>query len=55
MLILAHNQLKFVPAKVFSQMTVLNSLELDGNHIAQLDDEAFFGLEGNEHSTTVSG
>lgn len=46
MLILAHNQLKYVPAKVFSHVTLLNSLELDGNHITHIDNEAFAGLEG---------
>lgn len=46
MLILAHNQLKYVPARVFSNMTLLNSLELDGNKITHIDNEAFTGLEG---------
>lgn len=46
MLILAHNQLKYVPARVFSNLSQLNSLELDGNHIIGVDDEAFYGLEG---------
>jgi Leucine-rich repeat (LRR) protein len=45
-LILGHNQLKEVPARVFSQLALLNSLELDGNHITFIDPEAFLGLEG---------
>ena len=45
-LILGHNQLKEVPARVFSHLTLLNSLELDGNHITYIDPEAFLGLEG---------
>ena len=45
-LILGHNQLKEVPAKVFSHLARLNSLELDGNHITYIDPEAFLGLEG---------
>lgn len=46
MLILAHNKLKYIPGKVFSNMTLLNSLEIDGNHITHIDPEAFVGLEG---------
>lgn len=45
-LILAHNQLTKVPAKVFSHLTVLNSLELEGNQITYIDKDAFAGLEG---------
>jgi Leucine-rich repeat (LRR) protein len=45
-LILGHNLLKEVPARVFSHLALLNSLELDGNHIAHIHPEAFFGLEG---------
>jgi Leucine-rich repeat (LRR) protein len=45
-LILGHNQLKEVPARAFSHLTLLNSLELDGNHIAHIHSEAFLGLEG---------
>ena len=45
-LILGHNQLKEVPARVFSHLKLLNSLELDGNHITYIDPEAFLGLEG---------
>lgn len=45
-LILAHNQLSKVPAKVFSHLTVLNSLELEGNQITYIDKDAFAGLEG---------
>lgn len=45
-LILAHNQLTKVPAQVFSHLTVLNSLELEGNQITYIDKDAFFGLEG---------
>lgn len=48
MLILAHNQMKYVPARVFANLSVLNSLELDGNHIIAVDDEAFYGLEGKQ-------
>lgn len=43
---LAHNKLKEVPAKVFSHLTLLNSLELEGNNIVYIDPEAFSGLEG---------
>lgn len=46
MLILAHNYLKHIPAKVFRHLPLLNSLELDGNQISHIDEEAFFGLEG---------
>lgn len=46
MLILAHNQLKYIPGKVFSNLTLLNSLEIDGNHMTHIDPEAFVGLEG---------
>lgn len=46
MLILAHNYLKHIPAKVFRHLPLLNSLELDGNQISSIDEEAFFGLEG---------
>ncbi len=46
MLILAHNHLKYLPRRVFSNMTLLNSLEIDGNHITHIDVEAFVGLEG---------
>lgn len=43
---LAHNQLKEVPANVFSHISLLNSLELDGNQIVRIDENAFAGLEG---------
>jgi len=46
MLILAHNYIKHIPAKVFRHLPLLNSLELDGNQISHIDDEAFVGLEG---------
>lgn len=46
MLILAHNYLKHIPAKVFRHLPLLNSLELDGNQISHIDEEAFVGLEG---------
>jgi len=46
MLILAHNYIKHIPAKVFRHLPLLNSLELDGNQISHIDEEAFFGLEG---------
>lgn len=45
-LILAHNQLSKVPANVFSHLTLLNSLELEGNQITYVDKDAFAGLEG---------
>lgn len=45
-LILAHNQLTEVPARVFSHLTLLNSLELEGNQITIIDPDAFSGLEG---------
>lgn len=44
---LAHNHLRTVPGRVFSHLTVLNSLELDGNQITHIDEDAFVGLEGN--------
>lgn len=43
---LAYNHLREVPARVFSHLKQLNSLELEGNAIARIDDEAFAGLEG---------
>lgn len=43
---LAHNKLREVPARVFSHLTQLNSLELDGNNIVHIDPSAFAGLEG---------
>lgn len=46
MLILAHNYIKQIPAKVFRHLPLLNSLELDGNQISHIHDEAFVGLEG---------
>jgi len=46
-LILGHNQLREVPARVFSHLILLNSLELDGNHITYIDPKAFLGLEGS--------
>jgi hypothetical protein len=45
-LVLGHNRLKEVPARAFSHLTYLNSLELDGNQITHIHPEAFFGLEG---------
>lgn len=48
-LILAHNQLSKVPANVFSHLTLLNSLELEGNQITYVDKDAFAGLEGKSH------
>lgn len=45
-LILAHNQLTKVPANVFRHLTLLNSLELEGNQISYVDKDAFAGLEG---------
>lgn len=43
---LAHNKLKHVPARVFSHLSQLNSLEMEGNNIVSIDPKAFFGLEG---------
>lgn len=43
---LAHNKLRTVPARVFSHLTLLNSLELEGNNIDTIDKDAFAGLEG---------
>lgn len=45
-LILAHNHLKEVPADAFRSLTQLNSLELEGNQITQVDKDGFKGLEG---------
>lgn len=45
-LILAHNQLTSVPTNVFRHLTLLSSLELEGNNIAYVDKDAFAGLEG---------
>jgi Leucine-rich repeat (LRR) protein len=45
-LILGHNQLREVSARVFSHLILLNSLELDGNYITYIDPKAFLGLEG---------
>ena len=53
-LILGHNYLKEVPARVFSHLTLLNSLELDGNHITYIDPEAFLGLEGLYNQISLS-
>lgn len=47
-LILAHNQLTSVPANVFRHLTLLSSLELEGNNIAYVDKDAFAGLEGTK-------
>lgn len=55
-LILAHNQLSKVPANVFSHLTLLNSLELEGNQITYVDKDAFAGLEGkpNQFNSTYT-
>jgi Leucine-rich repeat (LRR) protein len=53
-LILGHNQLKEVPARVFSHLTLLNSLEMDGNHITHIHPEAFLGLEGLYNQVSYS-
>lgn len=45
-MILAHNMITTVPANVFSHLTLLNSLELEGNKISVIDKDAFKGLEG---------
>lgn len=45
-LILAHNMIISVPANVFSHLNLLNSLELEGNKIINIDKDAFKGLEG---------
>lgn len=47
-LVLAHNQIREVPARVFSHLTQLMSLELEGNQITHVDPDAFIGLEGTE-------
>lgn len=46
---MAHNQLSKVPANVFSHLTQLNSLELEGNQITYVDKDAFAGLEGKDY------
>jgi len=43
-----------VPANVFSHLTQLNSLELEGNKISTIDKDAFKGLEGGLSSQLVS-
>lgn len=43
---LAHNKLREVPSRVFSHLTLLNSLEIEGNSIDTINPEAFAGLEG---------
>jgi Leucine rich repeat len=53
-LILAHNLLTEVPANVFSHLTLLNSLELEGNRITHVDKDAFAGLEGEYLATSNS-
>lgn len=45
-LVLAHNQLREVPQRVFSHLTLLMSLELEGNQITHIDPDGFIGLEG---------
>lgn len=50
---LAHNKLKEINARVFSHLTLLNSLELDGNRITYIDQDAFSGLEGKTSSTRI--
>lgn len=50
---LAHNHLREVPARVFSHLTQLNSLELDGNQITHVDSNAFIGLEGKCNSIQI--
>lgn len=45
-LILAHNMITSVPANVFSHLSILNSLELEGNKIEIIDKDGFKGLEG---------
>lgn len=51
---LAHNQLSKVPANVFSHLTLLNSLELEGNQINYVDKDAFAGLEGRPYLSMLS-
>lgn len=51
---LAHNHLREVPARVFSHLSQLNSLELDGNQIAHIDADAFVGLEGKPRAQGLS-
>lgn len=48
-LILAHNMITTVPANVFSHLSILNSLELEGNKIEIIDKDAFKGLEGRRN------
>lgn len=45
-----------VPGNVFSHLTLLNSLELEGNKIINIDKDAFKGLEGfyRENLTTTT-
>lgn len=43
---LQHNRLNTVPARVFSHLKLLNSLELENNQIRNVDPDAFAGLEG---------
>lgn len=45
-LVLSHNHLRIIPARAFTHLNRLNSLELDGNGITKLDAECFAGLEG---------
>lgn len=49
-LVLAHNQLREVPARVFGHLKLLTSLELEGNKISHIDIDAFSGLEGKQRS-----
>lgn len=48
---LAHNKLKQIPARVFSHLSQLNSLELEGNNINYIHPEAFYGLEGKKYKS----
>lgn len=54
-LILAHNVITTVPANVFSHLSILNSLELEGNKIEIIDKDAFKGLEGRFYFIISAG
>lgn len=43
---LAHNKIVSVPGEVFVNLTKLNSLDLEGNGIIEIEPNAFMGLEG---------
>ena len=45
MLKLEHNQITTIQGNVFSDLTKLNSLNIEYNKIANISDDAFHGLE----------